>query len=84
MKNPYLILLFSGLLTFVANAKDQHPIDSLRSVIATAEYDTAICNAYLSWGEEVYLSNPDTALILWQIAHDLADHNLVAHLPNPL
>ncbi|MBN4061792.1 tetratricopeptide repeat protein [Bacteroidales bacterium AH-315-I05] len=74
------------LLAFVGNAKDQDAInvsaeaqvkvDSLKLVIATAKHDTSICNAYLSWGEEVYLNNPDTALILFHVAREIAEENL--------
>jgi len=53
-------------------------IDSLKSIIELEEHDTLVCKAYLDWGEEVYLNNPDTALILWQKANDLAEKNLAA------
>ena len=69
-------------------AQDQHIIDSLKAVIEAAKHlpnrqagDTSVCNAYLSWGEEVYLNDPDTALILWQNAHDIAKENLASGLP---
>ena len=51
-------------------------IDSLKAVIEAADHDTSICNAYLILGEEIYLNNPDTALIIWQMANDLAQGNL--------
>ncbi|MBL4657816.1 MAG: tetratricopeptide repeat protein, partial [Flavobacteriales bacterium] len=64
-------------------------VDSLKKVIQKAEHlpagqagDTSVCRAYLAWGEEVYLNNPDTAIILWQNSHDLAEKNLVSGLPD--
>ncbi len=77
------------LLSHSVQAQDQHitsgersrTIDSLKSVIDLAEHDTSVCIAYLSWGEEVYLNNPDTALILWQKAHDIAERNLASSPP---
>jgi len=64
------------LLTFAVHALDQGGIDSLKSVIETTEHDTSVCDTYLRWGEEVYIANPDTALILWQKAYDIAKKNL--------
>ena len=51
-------------------------IDSLRQVIKTAKHDTTRINAYLAWGEQVYMDKPDTALILWQQSLSIADKNL--------
>jgi len=53
-------------------------VDSIRNAIQNAGHDTSVCRAYLVWGEEVYLNNPDTALILWQKVHDLAEESLVS------
>jgi len=84
----YFIALFIPLLSYSVQVpvpvyaeastdkQDQHVIDSLKSIIQAADNDASVCNAYLSWGEEVYLSNPDTALILWQKAHEIAKENL--------
>ena len=66
----------------VASAKDQHIIDSLKAIIEAADHDSSVCSAYLLWGEEIYLSNLDTAHILWQKAHDIARENLTAD-PTP-
>ncbi len=69
-------------MTFMANAADKHLIDSLKLVIEEARHDTLVCDAYLSWGMEAYRSNPDTALILWRKAHDIAKVNLASHPPD--
>jgi len=64
--------------------QDQRVIDSLKSLIETAEYacpgpcpgDTSICHAYITWGEQVYLSNPDTAMLLFHKVREIAEKNL--------
>jgi len=78
MKIRNLIALFFFFWSYSINAQDQHVIDSLTSVIEKAKHDTLVCAAYLSWGEQVYLSNPDTALILWQRARDIAEQILAS------
>lgn len=58
-------------------------IDSLQGAISKYSQlpeeqagDTAVCHAYILWGEQVYLKNPDTALILWHLARKLAKENI--------
>jgi len=60
----------------LAVAQAQVKVDSLKIVLATAKHDTSTCNAYLSWGKEVYLNNPDTAFILFNVAREIAEKNL--------
>ncbi|MBI4648695.1 MAG: tetratricopeptide repeat protein [Bacteroidia bacterium] len=81
------IITFS-LLTFCSfvniYAQTQNPkIDSLKQVIATARHDTTRINAYNAWGEQVYLQQPDSALILFQKAQNLAE-KLLASRPATL
>ena len=64
------------LLPFLSSAKDPQIIDSLKKVVETSKPDTNVCMAYLKWGEQFYLSNPDTAIILWEKAEDIAENNL--------
>ena len=64
-----------------AGKQYQRVIDSLKSVIEQANHDTSVCNAYMSWANQVYLKNPDTALILVQKVADLAQQNLRSSLP---
>ena len=56
-------------------------IDSLKKVIANVEAkcggepcdaDTARINAYGIWGNQIYIQNPDSAIILWQEAERIA------------
>ncbi|PCH99333.1 MAG: hypothetical protein COB85_00070 [Bacteroidetes bacterium] len=72
------------LSAFAVQGQDQNAIDSLKSIIETGKPDTSICNAYLSWGEEIYNNDPDTALILWQKALDLAQGKLLKDPLDPL
>ncbi len=57
--------------------RQDRTIDSLKSLIAASEQDTSVCTAYLDWADQIYLHSLDSALILWQIAHDLAEENLM-------
>ncbi|MBL4625362.1 MAG: tetratricopeptide repeat protein [Flavobacteriales bacterium] len=54
----------------------------MKLIIETGQHDTSICNAYLRWGEEIYMNNPDAAIVLWQKAYDLAKRN-IADSPTP-
>ena len=77
MKKRCFIALYIFLQSFAVNAQDESTIDSLTQIIDNpGSHDTSVCNAYLSWGEEVYLNDPDTALILWQKAYDIAEENI--------
>ena len=69
-----LIILFGSV--FTSFGLNQPFIDSLKKVIKTASHDTSVCTAYLAWGGEVYLQNPDTAIVLWTKAYDIATGNL--------
>ena len=60
----YFIALFISLLPFVAHAKDQHVIDSLKTVIEKADNDTTKAKALLRLSERLYFSNIDTAIQL--------------------
>jgi len=73
----FIISLSLLLVHLPVGAQNPHVIDSIQLVIETAIEDTSVCDAYISWGEEVYLDNPDTALILWTNTHDLAKKNLL-------
>ena len=59
---------------------DQAKIDSLKAVYATDIHDTTKINTLLTWGEELYLSHPDSALDLFAKAADLAKKNLAQDL----
>ncbi|PCH66208.1 MAG: hypothetical protein COC01_08665 [Bacteroidetes bacterium] len=55
-------------------------IDSLRTAYQTATHDTTKINALNSWGEEIYLTNPDSALTLLKKAKELSIKNLIENL----
>ncbi|MBL4715506.1 MAG: hypothetical protein JKX95_02640, partial [Bacteroidia bacterium] len=48
-------------------------IDSLQSAYQTATHDTTKINILLSWGDEIYINKPDSALILWTKARDITN-----------
>ncbi|MFH2142856.1 MAG: tetratricopeptide repeat protein [Bacteroidota bacterium] len=80
-------LSFALLLTTFNSgfAQDQQVIDSLTKVISDVEKqclvpcpnDTDRINAYLLWGEQIYLHQPDSAVSLWNAAVQIAE-NLLA------
>ena len=51
-------------------------IDSLKNLIKTSKYDTLVCHAYASWGTNIYGTKPDSAILLWQTAVELAKKNI--------
>ncbi len=51
-------------------------IDSLKNIIKTSEYDTLVCHAYASWGTNIYGANPDSAILLWETAIEIAKKNI--------
>lgn len=51
-------------------------IDSLKNIIKTSEYDTLVCHAYASWGSNIYGTKPDSAILLWETAIELAKKNI--------
>jgi len=54
-------------------------IDSLQNTYEKATHDTTKIITLLSWGEEIYLSKPDSALVLWTKARDIADKCLAGN-----
>ncbi|MBL4716529.1 MAG: tetratricopeptide repeat protein [Bacteroidia bacterium] len=72
----FLLVLFSFSK---GSAHDQDKIDSLKIAYQTATHDTTKINTLLLWGEEIYLSYPDSALTLWKIAIDIANECLTNH-----
>ena len=72
----YFISALLFLTAFEVHGQDRRVIDSLKSIIEVAKHDTSICAAYLSWGEQVYLSNPDTTVILFHKTLETAQRNL--------
>ena len=51
-------------------------LDSLKNIVQTSDQDTLVCHAYATWGANIYGSNPDSAIILWQKAIVLAEKNI--------
>jgi serine phosphatase RsbU (regulator of sigma subunit)/Tfp pilus assembly protein PilF len=76
MRNLFLATLF-----FVSTFSFSQNIDSLKLVLKNAKHDTTRAYVFLVWGEEIYLQQPETALVLWQKGKELAEKNL-AKLPN--
>lgn len=74
MKRLFFILLLF-IFPHFSFAK-QKVIDSLKTGLSKAQHDSTRCDIYISWGEEIYLENPDSAIILWQNAEALAEKNI--------
>jgi len=67
-----LIILFPLLLAAIHAFAPHDKTDSLLHVLKTAQNDTNKVNTLITLGEELYLSQPDTALKYWQQALVLA------------
>lgn len=78
MRVMLFILFF--LLSYSVKGQDQLVIDSLKTVIQKAGHDTGVSHAYLGWGEQLYLVNPDTAVTLWQKTRGITQRNLANDL----
>ena len=76
MAKLYAIPLLLLLSTFSSYSQDYGVIDSLRRIIGAAKHDTSTCIAYVRWGDQLYRSDPDTAVALWQKAQEMAEVNL--------
>ncbi|MGZ3865015.1 MAG: tetratricopeptide repeat protein [Bacteroidia bacterium] len=48
-------------------------IDSLRLLLKNAKHDTVRADIYLTWGEQIYLDQPDSAVILWQKVQQISE-----------
>jgi len=71
--NPrHFIILFPLLLAAIHAFAPHDKTDSLRQILKTAQNDTNKVNTLLTLGEELCLSQPDTALKYWQQALILA------------
>jgi len=70
-------------LSFAKKSKNlpaQRQIDSLIHLYQTATHDTTKVSALLFWGEGIYLSYADSALMLWKKAAQLAEKNIADRL----
>ncbi|MBL4715760.1 MAG: tetratricopeptide repeat protein, partial [Bacteroidia bacterium] len=74
-----LVLVLIVFSFWKGYTQDKHIIDSLKTEYQTATQDTTKINALLSWGEEIYLSQPDSALNLFIKARDIADKCLIGN-----
>lgn len=78
----FLLIILSS--TCISNAQNLQKIDSLKRLLATTIHDTTRLTIYNTWGEEIYLHQTDSALLLWQMAESLAEKFLAATpLPKP-
>lgn len=74
MKKYYAFLLVA--LSFATALAQDRTIDSLKQVLKTAKHDTTLVSAYLMLGEAYYIQNPNSALKLWEKAHEITERNL--------
>ncbi|PCH67167.1 MAG: hypothetical protein COC01_06465 [Bacteroidetes bacterium] len=73
------LIFFVILLVTKVGFADQSKVDSLRADYRNAEHDTTRINILLYWGEAIYLTYPDSALILWTKARDISDKYLTGN-----
>jgi serine phosphatase RsbU (regulator of sigma subunit)/Tfp pilus assembly protein PilF len=72
----HCLSLFLLYFFLQATAFTQPRTDSLRRALQHARHDTTKVSAMIFLGEEIYLNQPDSALMLWEKAFTIADKNL--------
>lgn len=58
------------------SSHQQHAIDSLKNIVATAQHDTTKINAYIAWDNLIYISDPKLDEELNEKIVALAEQNL--------
>jgi tetratricopeptide (TPR) repeat protein len=84
----FILGLLAGSILFPGSAHaGQSRIDSLQSALKTAKHDTSRVGILLAWAEAMYMTKPDSALLLWEQALRIcksspgsADSKVKAHL----
>lgn len=69
------LLLILLLAAPSVSSAQKHQPDSLKAALQNATHDTTRCRLYNSWGESIYLLNPDSSAILWNQAKAIAEKN---------
>lgn len=69
--NKFFITLFLFLTTLSVKSQSTLNTDSLQQIIKDAKHDTDIVNAYYSWGDYYWYSNPDSTQKYLKICVDL-------------
>ncbi len=77
MKKLFYITFLLTLSLSNGLAQNNPTIDSLKQVLKTAKHDTTRMAVYIAWGEEIYLNNPDSAVLLWQKSQVVAEKLLI-------
>jgi len=66
-----IILVIVFLIVFSFNGLAQRSeLDSLKEVIELNQSDTGVVKAYLHWGSNLYQTDIDSAVLLWNISKD--------------
>ncbi|MBN4081769.1 tetratricopeptide repeat protein, partial [bacterium AH-315-C07] len=80
-RQPYSLFLFALLFLLMgySHCFAGSKADSLKQLYQTTAHDTTKVNTLLAWGEAIYLAKPDSALILYTKARDLADKCLTGN-----
>jgi len=72
---PFIFFIAFGGVEGSLYAQDR-VIDSLKLALKNSKHDTTKAQVLLAWGEQIYLQQPDRALVLWKKAIELAEQNL--------
>lgn len=70
------VLLYLFVILQVVCIAQTSQLDSLKLAFKKAKHDTTRIQIYLSWGVQIYLQQPDSALVLWEKASNIAKYNL--------
>ena len=71
-----LIFIFFNCVICGKLLSQSRIIDSLKLALSNSKNDTASLLLILTWGQQVYSQDPDSSLVLWKKAKDLAENNL--------
>lgn len=76
MSGRFFLFFILSFLFFQRTFAQTNTVDSLKLALQNADHDTTRCDAYIQWGEAIYLAFPDSSLSLWKKAEALCEKNI--------
>ncbi|MCD6068860.1 MAG: tetratricopeptide repeat protein [Bacteroidetes bacterium] len=70
------IFLFIFLVATIGSRAQDTTLDSLKLLLKNAGHDSTRVAVLVAFGETIYAQDPDTAIVLWKQANNLAEQNL--------
>lgn len=75
-------IIFSLLLAGLNLVAQNKYIDSLTFALKSAKHDSVRAEIYLYWGEQIYLDQPDSAVLLWQKVQQISEREAKKNASN--